>query len=544
VSVSRGSIGLLVALLSAFPACLPAVGQQDRPLLRLLIFGAGTQSVAPARSAGVDDREVPILETPAARALTTGFIGRSIDDELLDNIREQIRDYYTSIGHPFVDIAIPAQDVGSGVLHVDIIEMKRGRIQVQGNRWFDDRQYIGAIRTRAGDPIDTRSLEADAGWINRGERRHATISVGPGEDPSTYDLIINAKDRFPLELTLAADNTGTTETGLYRTGINIDWSNAFWRGDDLNYSFLTDPGGFKLLEHAVTYTGYLPWRDSVTLSAVTADTRGQASSENGSSVNGHEDIVSFRYSIALPSRPDFIQHIDLGYDFKSTNTNILSGGTTVFPSTSELNQFSVAYAARRGDSHGLTGVTAMLVGSPGHLTPRDTQAAFVDQQPGATPSYLYSRISLGRLTNLPFGTAWSARLTGQYSSDNLLPSEQLAFGGVQSIRGFVEFGATRDTGILMQNEWRLAPVNTGLLHGSAATEAVVPFVFLDLGAGRNHLNQQGVPRSWVEMVSAGPGLTWQFGPAVALRLSWGVPLVRNGHTGPFLGPQFGTQITF
>jgi hypothetical protein len=60
----------------------------------------------------------------------------------------------------------------------------------------------------------------------------------------------------------------------------------------------------------------------------------------------------------------------------------------------------------------------------------------------------------------------------------------------------------------------------------------------------NHLDQAGVERSWLEMVSTGPGLTWQLTPNAALRPSWGFPLIRNGHTGPSLGPQFGTQISF
>jgi hemolysin activation/secretion protein len=73
---------------------------------------------------------------------------------------------------------------------------------------------------------------------------------------------------------------------------------------------------------------------------------------------------------------------------------------------------------------------------------------------------------------------------------------------------------------------------------------MVPFIFLDAGAGRNHLDMADIRRSWVELLSVGPGLTWQFMPGAALRLTWGFPLVRNGHTGPLLGPQFGTQIAF
>ena len=47
-----------------------------------------------------------------------------------------------------------------------------------------------------------------------------------------YDLAMNAKDRLPLEAIIAADNTGTKDTGLYRTGISASWCNTLWRGDD------------------------------------------------------------------------------------------------------------------------------------------------------------------------------------------------------------------------------------------------------------------------------------------------------------------------
>jgi hemolysin activation/secretion protein len=548
VLLLRRWIGRLGLLLISILACYPAVAQQDRPTLRLLVLGSDPRPIQPAQPLGVQplgvqDAAVPALGTPAARTITAAFIGRPIDDTLITDIRNRLAEYYHSIGRPFVEIAIPAQDIGDGTLRVTVIETKRGRLRVEGNRWFDDGQYLGAIRMRRGDPIDTRSLAADVEWINRDENRHATIAVEPGDDPSTYDLIVRAKDSLPLNATLAADNTGTPDTGLYRIGLAVDWTNALWRGDDLSYGLLTSPDQFRLVENALSYTAYLPWRDWVTISVVDANTRGQATgSSDGFSVNGHASIVSFRYSISLPAAPAFNQHIDLGYDFKTTNNNVLAGGNSVFPTISELDQFVVGYSARLGDVLGATGATATLVGSPGRLTSRNTQAALAGQQPGASPSYVYGHLSVERLTEMPVGMAWDARLAMQYSSDNLLPSEQLVFGGIQSIRGFVEQGATRDEGILMQNELRLARVEPGLFRG--ATGSLVPFVFLDLGAGRNHVDMPDMPRSWLEMVSAGPGATWHFTPNAALRLSWGFPVIRNGHTGPFLGPQFGTQISF
>jgi hemolysin activation/secretion protein len=536
----HGWIGLLLIVVLASS---PAAAQQDQPVLRRLVLGHDPGPRPSVKPAGVDDAALPVLSTPAARSITARFIGRPIDDALLSDIRDRLTAYYESIGRPFVTIVIATQDVADGTLRVDVIETKRGRIRVEGNRWFDDRQYLGAIRTGPGDPIDTRSLAADMAWIGRDDHRHATITVEPGDDPSTYDLTVHALDTLPLDVTLAADNTGTADTGLYRIGAVVDWSNALWRGDDLNYGFLTSPDQFRLLENALSYTAYLPWRDWVTVSAVNAVTRGESTGQsNGASVNGYTNIVSFRYAIALPGTPDLLQHVDLGYDFKTTNNNLLTGGNAVFPATSDLDQFVASYSARRADASGVTAVAGLLVGSPGGLTGHNTAAALAAQQPGASASYLYGRLIVERLTTLPHDTAWNVRLTAQYGSANLLPSEQLAFGGIQSVRGFVELGATRDEGLLMQNEFHLAPMETAFVRGAAGT--LVPFVFLDLGAGRNHLDLAREQRSGVEMVSVGPGLTWHVTSNAALRLSWGFPLVRDGHVGPFLGPQFGTQVAF
>jgi hemolysin activation/secretion protein len=542
---SHGWIGWLGLLLISILACCPASAQPDRPELRLLVFGSDTQPIQAAEPSGVQDAAVPALTTPAARKLTATFLGRPIDDALTADIRDRLVEYYRSIGRPFVEIAIPAQDVGDGILRVNIIETTRGRLRVEGNHWFDDQQYLRSIRTQRGDPIDTRSLAADANWINRNENRHVTLAVEPGDGPSTYNLTVHAKDTLPLNVTLAADNTGTQDTGLYRVGLAVDWTNALWRGDELSYGLLTSPDQFRLIENALSYTAYLPWRDWITVSAVQADTRGRASdSSGGFSVDGRATILSFRYSLSLPSSPSLLHHIDLGYDFKSTNNNVLAGGSSVFPTTSELDQFVVGYSARHADALGTTAITATLVGSPGRLTARNIASALADQQPGASPAYLYGHLTIERLTELPLGNAWNARFTAQYSSDNLLPSEQLVFGGIQSIRGFVEQGATRDEGILLQNDLRLPSLRASLFKGFTRADGLEPFVFLDLGAGRNHLSMPDMPRSWVEMVTAGPGLTWRFAPNAALRLSWGFPLVRNGQTGLFLGPQFGTQISF
>jgi hemolysin activation/secretion protein len=132
-------IGRLGWLLILIWSCCPASAQQ---VLRLLVLGPDTRPIQPTQQAGVDDAAVPTLSTPAARRLTAGFLGRPIDDALLAELRDRLVGYYVSIGRPFVTVSIPAQDIGTGALRVNIIETKRGRLRVEGNRWFDDQQYL------------------------------------------------------------------------------------------------------------------------------------------------------------------------------------------------------------------------------------------------------------------------------------------------------------------------------------------------------------------------------------------------------------------
>jgi hypothetical protein len=239
---SRGLIGLFGLLLTALLASIPAAADQDH--LRLLVFGADARPIQPAKSQGVDDSAVA-LSSRAGRSMT----GASSAGRSTPRCRRRF--------------------------------VTRWRPITLGSRAPSLMSHPGT-GYRRWHPASQRHRNKTRAYHGRGQslvRRRAGTSryrLRSTEEPLVYDLAITTKDRLPLEVMLAADNTGTPETGLYRTGMGVDWSNAFWRGDDLSYGFLAGPDGFRLLQHAVSYTTYLPWRDTMTLSAVTADTRGNA----------------------------------------------------------------------------------------------------------------------------------------------------------------------------------------------------------------------------------------------------------------------------
>lgn len=527
----------------------PAVPVVPGLVVRGIVFVPKADDVvtagAPAPAGQVDTSRVPTLAAPAAQAEIRKYLGVQVGQFLLDSLRAAVLKYYASIDRPYVDVTIPQQDVTDGVVQVVVTESRLGTVTVQGNDYFSSDQYANAVRIAPGQPISNSELSADSDWLNQNQYRHAVIVAQPGDQIGTTDLVVRADDRLPFSVNFGADNTGTKTTSLYRLSAGFDWGNAFWRGDDLNYEFTSAPDPSVLSEHALSYTFNLPWHDSLSLSGGYATTRTIATGP--SNTTGVTGTVSPRYNMILPTVWGIHQIFSIGFDYKSTNNNILFGGVNVFPTTSQVDQFVAVYSGNLADPFGSTSATLTLVGSPGGLSSLNNDAAFQAQQAGATANYVYARLSVDRLTNLPPYLTWDSRVTAQISDAILLPSEQLIFGGYQSVRGFEEQGAARDEGVVWQNELRGTGFQTGLaqyLSLDSGSDQLVPFWFFDIGGGQNHHEIPGTRTTWITLAGTGPGVRYSLSRNVNLRFSYGIPVIRTGAFVPLLGPQFGLQLTF
>ena len=528
---------------------------QAEPSIRGLVFLPRAEDLVssgvPAPASQIDASRVPALAAPAAQEELRRYIGLPLRQVLLDSLRAAIGRYYGSINRPFVSVAIPKQDVTDGVVQVVVIEGRLGKLGVQGNRWFDKDQYLDAVDLKPGDPIDSAALQAGVDQINRNSYRHATAAASAGAQPGATDITLQAQDRFPVGVSAGIDNTGNSSTGLYRGWTALDRGNALWRGDDFNYRFTTSIEDPRLLrQHSFSYTSYLPWHDVLSLSGSIVDSNTRGSTPITTA--GHNDYASLRYQRGLPiyQIPGFgaLTHtLTVGYDFKSSNNNILFGGVSVFPSTTEIDQFLAIYGATLPDALGSTNFTGTLVMSPGGMTGLNNTATFQTQQAGARADYIYGNIALDRLTNLVYGVTWDARAIYQRSNGILLSSEQLAFGGPYANRGFITAGATRDEGFQMMHELRAPPYQPNVPHFFGVEgwrDQFQAFLFFDYGIGWNHPAPGASNDSWLSEMTIGPGFTYQLDRYLSMRFTYGVPLQRVGFTGDTLRSQFAVTLTY
>jgi hemolysin activation/secretion protein len=468
-------------------------------------------------------------------------LNKPIDMALLNGIRKALQSYFEAKHRPFVSVAIPPQGVDSGVVQVLLIVSKLGKLQVAGNEWFAADQYTDALHLRPGQPIDEYVLDAGIDAINGNQYRHAEVVASSGAAVGTTDITIKTKEDLPFTFTGGVDNTGKKATGLYRWNAGFDWGNAFWRGDDINYRFTGSTDVALLQEHQLTYSTTL-WGHTLSISGDYS----RSNTLTGSIIDnsGVTGGASLHYTIPLPALSWLTHRLTLGYDFKSTNNNILFGGVNVFGTTSEIDQFSADYNAQIPGAYGATTIDATLVFSPGGLTALNTDDIFNTQVPGAKAEYFYARLSADHQSKLGGDWGWDLRGTLQMSAGALLPSEQIVLGGYASVRGYQDQAATRDNGLLIENEIRAPSIKIGLPGhlGLDKGEDLIPFVFLDYGAGWNHLNGTAIG-SWISIASAGPGMTYQVGKIADIRFTWGIPLGHHGESAPHLGPQFAVQFS-
>ncbi|WP_343212482.1 ShlB/FhaC/HecB family hemolysin secretion/activation protein [Burkholderia sp. JP2-270] len=233
---------------------------------------------------------------------------------------------------------------------------------------------------------------------------------------------------------------------------------------------------------------------------------------------GISSQLSFRYDWLLPAVAGWQQQVQIGYDFKRSNNNLEFGGMQVFHSNAHTHQLSVAYDAVRMDTLGQSHANVAIVVSPGHLDADNEQAAYNTARLGATPHYVYTRLSAQRDVMVGAGFSASALALLQWTPNTLLPAEEIGLGGDDSVRGYAPYVAQGDRGWNIQTELR-APS----LAFSSGDVVLQPFIFFDAGHVWNRIDQPTEAGN-AALVSVGAGLRFEIGRFVSVRCTYGQPL--------------------
>ena len=440
------------------------------------------------------------LNDPAFTAQIAPFIGRPVTLADLQQISTLTTAWYRTHGRPFVAVTVPPQNISSGVVQVVVTEYRVGTLTVAGNHWFSTEMLQQESGLVPGQTLTLPQVQDDLDWLNDNPFRSVNTLFEPGAEPGTTDVVLQTEDRLPLHVYTGFDNQGVSSLGRGEWNLGAVWGNALGLDQTLAYQFTRSLSG-RYEANAASWTVPLPWRDKLLIFGSFAQERpdvGDVFGETGNSGQASIRYVHTLPRLAMTTGIELTGTLQVGYDFKTTNNNLEFGGAQVFASQAEIDQFPLIYDATLTDPYGQTAFENQLVVSPGGVTGANTKSAFQAIVAGSAADYVYDRIGLTRTTVLPEGPlkgfSWTARVIGQVANRNLLYSEQLGAGGMDSVRGYYTDAALGSQGVLVSQEvWGPTFSVAGLLHNqTSVSDQGQVGVFWDYG----HVSQvQGIPEA-------------------------------------------------
>jgi len=296
------------------------------------------------------------------------------------------------------------------------------------------------------------------------------------------DLIMIAHEKRPVQFTLGANNYGTDLTGKYRVQAGVEWANPLHLGDTFtaNVDYALDPN--DNIYGALTYR--VPFTSTPGLSAVVGASRNELQINTGTfaalDVKGPSSLYYGGLDWKYINRDD-LQHVATLHllrersQLDSLGFHLSDEKFTVAEAT-----WGMLHTDRR-----FHGVDIMQVALRKSIRDDSREPDLISPQHDR--SFLVAKLSYTRLQFLTKSQRLNFKFISQYTRDALVPLEQFAMGGPDSVRSYPIADALRDRGFYTALEYHVdAPGfanKTSPFRGRPWRELLELETFLDYARG-------------------------------------------------------------
>jgi hemolysin activation/secretion protein len=441
------------------PASLkPAVivSQVDPPKLAPLA-PVGTAPVNPVAPAKFEVRRY-LLEGNSLLARETldqvlaPFVGQNKDFGDVQRALEALQAAYQAAGYGGVEIRLPEQELERGEVRFHVIEVKIGKITIEGNQHFGTANILRSVPSlREGVTPNSSEIAESIRLANENPSKQSAVLLRGAEREDQVDATIRVADIDPVRWSLSLDNTGNDETGEARVGIAYQHSNLFDRDHILTAQFITSPTqikdvyvfglGYKIplysLGDSIEFVGGYSQVDSGTVQSLFL-------------VSGQGTILGARYNQALPKWRSLEHKLIYGLDYRAYQNLVTPEGSqdNLVPDVT-VHPISLTYSANlRVARQDLSFYLYLAQNIPGGNDGQDEDF----KQQGARYQVGTAKYRLFRggfnYTRVLSDDDWQLRanFSAQYTGDALIAPEQFGIGGADSVRGFGERYVANDKG--------------------------------------------------------------------------------------------------
>jgi len=492
----------------------------------------------PARKVDIAEyivRGNTVLDARAIEKAVTPFLGpeRTLKD--VEGARDALLAAYQAAGYQSVYVDLPEQQVTQGVVFLQVNETRVGRVRVVGaeyNSPLDVRDQVPALKE--GGVPDFNKAQAELTALNRSPKRQVMPLVRPGTMPGTMDVDLKVEDQSPWRASVGLNNDYSADTRKLRASASLGHDNLWQMGHSASISFFGAPQDLNQTQvFSASYNAPLKGTNwSLEANAFVSDSN--VATVGGTTVLGKGHSIGLKATYTVPNTGNWWHAFSVGVDFKNNKEALtLKGSGDTVPL--KYAPITLSYSGFRQTDKSQYGVGVSLVaGTSSSFKYGSDWAAFDYKRYKASPSFMVLKTDLNGAHSFEGGTQVAFRVNAQMTDSPLVSSEQIAAGGMNSVRGYLSAEATGDYGVVGSVELRSKP----LAFLGSTVENWRVYAFADAARLRlkSPLPEQAERFS---LYSVGVGTTFKVGTYFSGRVDIGYPLVDGPRT-----KKHDTQVNF
>lgn len=381
-----------------------------------------------------------LLSSSEIRGVTSKYEGQELSLKEMQKIADLITDEYRKKGYVTSRAYIPPQSIQDGILKINIVEGKLGKLDIKGNQYFSTALLRKKMELRSGGYFDYSALQQSMVYINESPDRTARAILVPGKQPGTTDLIVEVDDNYPFHVGFEYDNWGSRYIGKHRYALVLEHNNLFGQDDKINVKAQFSEGNHLRLQQARYIYPLTPRLDAGGYVLLSKTELGEEF--ESLDAEGEAEVFGLFLNQALIEEADLAVGLNLGLDKKSIRNDLLGVQT----SHDELRIFKGGVDLDVSDRWGRTIITAQMDTGVADLWGAMSEKDYEASRAGAGGKFTKGVFNLFRLQPMPFMTSFLWKNSAQISNYNLVASEQFQIGGATSVRGYPPAEYSGDTG--------------------------------------------------------------------------------------------------
>ena len=321
------------------------------------------------------------------------------------------------------------------------------KVVIVGNKRHTEEEIRRLVPEANRPLVRPARLSKQLALLNDGQVMKIEAMFTPSGDRE-YTLLLAVEEVKNDHFAINVNNTGNDYTGDWRAGVSYMNTDLTKHGDALGLAYTTNPGKHidDVIQAAVTYKAIFPHSgDTMYFTYSYSDVdMGTIASFGGLNIvaTGQGHTASAHYQRNMVYTRARRQTLDFGFDYKHYKNSQDWIGLKDSKHSYNVGLFSATYhdLIRRGrDAFAWSiGWTTNLVGD------KDDYHAI---RAGSDTHFNIFRLDAAWQRQTQNDWLLNARAYGQWTNDDLIPSEMLGGGGFGSVRGFYERVAVGDKGL-------------------------------------------------------------------------------------------------